>query len=379
LKKEEKKSILVFVGQFYPTYKNGGPLQSISNMLELGWKNHSFKVVTQNNPLWINNSSKEENNYWKEVGNISVYSSHSKFPPRKKIIEAYCDVYYLNSFFSFQYSIMIVLMQKLKLIPQKKIILAPRGEFSAGALSLKRIKKRTFLSLAKSLRIYNNVIWHASTIAEAEGIKKEFGENISVRIALDISNYKLKVPDQIQHKKNKNQLKILFISRISRIKNLKFVIETLNKSMCDFSLDIYGPIEDEKYWLECKRSMGTAIIKKVNYRGVVNNTDIANIYPNYDLLFLPTLGENYGHVIYESLALGVPVLCSDKTPWSRLDEFYAGWNINLNNKDGFIEVIEKLSKLDCTEYEKYKAGCFRYIEDLKNDKKHVLDNLRLFD
>jgi glycosyltransferase involved in cell wall biosynthesis len=117
----------------------------------------------------------------------------------------------------------------------------------------------------------------------------------------------------------------------------------------------------------------------VNYRGVVNNSDIANIYPNYDLLFLPTLGENYGHVIYESLALGVPVLCSDKTPWNRLDEFNAGWSISLKNISRFIEVIENLSKLDSDEYEKYKEGCFRYIEDLKNDKKHIEDNLRLFD
>ena len=378
LKSGTKKSILVFVRQFHPAYKNGGPLQSISNMLELDWENCSFKVITQNEPH-NNNSSKEESNHWKEIGNFSVYSSYSKFPSRKKIIEAKCDMYYLNSFFDFQYSIMIVLMHKLKLIPKKKIILAPRGEFSAGALALKRIKKRIFLSVVKFLRIYNTVIWHASTSLEEEGIKKEFGEDIRVRIALDVSNYKLKVPKQIQHKKNKNHLKILFISRITRIKNLKFVIETLNKARCNFSLDIYGPIEDEKYWQECNRSMSPAITEKVYYKGVVSNNDIAGIYPNYDLLFLPTLGENYGHVIYESLALGVPVLCSDTTPWNRFDAFNAGWSISLNNNSGFIEVIENLIKIDSDAFEKYKAGCFRYIEDLKNDKKHINDNLRLFD
>ncbi len=43
----KKKSILIFIRQFHPAYKNGGPLQSISNMLDLGWENHSFKVITQ--------------------------------------------------------------------------------------------------------------------------------------------------------------------------------------------------------------------------------------------------------------------------------------------------------------------------------------------
>ena len=184
---------------------------------------------------------------------------------------------------------------------------------------------------------------------------------------------------QIQHRKKKDYLKILFISRITRKKNLKFVIETLNKTRCDFSLDIYGPIEDTKYWKECERNINPAIIEKIKYRGVVSNTDIAEIYPNYDLLFFPTLGENFGHVIYESLALGVPVLCSDTTPWNRLDEFNAGWSISLNNNTRFIEIIETLSKMDRDEFEKYKEGCLRYCEDLKNDKKHIDDNLKLFD
>ena len=168
-----KKSILIFIRQFHPAYKNGGPLQSISNMLDLGWENHSFKVITQNERNYNNSSNKEEDKSWKEIGHYRVYSSYSKFPSREKIREAKCDVYYLNSFFDLGYSVIIVLMHKLKLIPQRQIILAPRGEFSAGALSLKRIKKKIFLSLVKFLRIYSSVIWHASTSLEEEEIKND--------------------------------------------------------------------------------------------------------------------------------------------------------------------------------------------------------------
>ena len=35
----------------------------------------------------------------------------------------------------------------------------------------------------------------------------------------------------------------------------------------------------------------------------------------HDLFVFPTLGENFGHVIYESLMCGTPVLVSDNTPW----------------------------------------------------------------
>jgi glycosyltransferase involved in cell wall biosynthesis len=30
----------------------------------------------------------------------------------------------------------------------------------------------------------------------------------------------------------------------------------------------------------------------------------------------PTLGENFGHVIAESLSASCPVICSDQTPWN---------------------------------------------------------------
>ena len=38
------------------------------------------------------------------------------------------------------------------------------------------------------------------------------------------------------------------------------------------------------------------------------------MFQEYDLLFLPTKGENFGHVILESMSAGTPVLISDTTP-----------------------------------------------------------------
>ena len=52
----------------------------------------------------------------------------------------------------------------------KKIIIAPRGEFSKGALSLKSIKKTMYLNLIKLCKIFDNVKWHASSLYEQEEI-----------------------------------------------------------------------------------------------------------------------------------------------------------------------------------------------------------------
>ena len=41
---------------------------------------------------------------------------------------------------------------------------------------------------------------------------------------------------------------------------------------------------------------------------------------DFDLFMLPTLGENFGQAIWESLASSVPMLISDCTPWINLQE-----------------------------------------------------------
>ena len=369
------KSVLVFIGQFYPAYKNGGPLLSISNLLSLGFSKVSFKVITQTNTK--NNSV--DAGCWKELRNFKVFISENYADFRNGIVSSDCNIYYLNSFFDFKYSIAVVVLLRLRLIPKARIILAPRGEFSTGALSIKTLKKRIFLFIVKSLNLYRNIVWHASTELEKGEIQREFGNEAFVKIALDIPLRDLKISPLMVKRKERNRLKIIFISRIVKKKNLKYVIDTLNKVQGDFYLDIYGPIGDVPYWQKCLDSIGPSIKEKINYLGAIDNAKIYTIFPKYDLFFFPTLGENFGHVIYESLALGVPVLCSDTTPWKQFENYNAGWSFSLTNQSRFVKKIEELVALDEIEFEKLRRGCFAYSNDVRNDKKNIEDNLNLFE
>src|SRR5438132_620616 len=56
------------------------------------------------------------------------------------------------------------------------------------------------------------------------------------------------------------------------------------------------------------------------YCGPIPHEQVAGVLSDNDLLYLPTLGENFGHIIVESFAAGCPVLISDCTPgavWSK--------------------------------------------------------------
>src|SRR4029077_14840620 len=83
------------------------------------------------------------------------------------------DVVYLNSFFSTQFSVVAVALRRLYLIPAVPFILAPRGEFSAGALSIKPTKKHAFLSAARAPGLHRGIFWQASSAFEAAEIEHQ--------------------------------------------------------------------------------------------------------------------------------------------------------------------------------------------------------------
>ena len=53
-----------------------------------------------------------------------------------------------------------------------------------------------------------------------------------------------------------------------------------------------------------------------SYRGELAPEAVRSTFARYDMFVFPTQGENFGHVIAESLSASCPVICSDETPWS---------------------------------------------------------------
>src|SRR3546814_15539936 len=60
----------------------------------------------------------------------------------------------------------------------------------------------------------------------------------------------------------------------------------------------------------------------------------------HDIFFLPTFGENYGHVIAEALEAGLRLLICDQTPWRGLAEAGVGHDLPLNQPEAFVTAIE---------------------------------------
>jgi glycosyltransferase involved in cell wall biosynthesis len=68
------------------------------------------------------------------------------------------------------------------------------------------------------------------------------------------------------------------------------------------------------------------------------------LFSNADILVLPSYTENFGMVVVEALAHGVPVIASTGTPWSRLDEMGCGLWVP-NNPKSLATAIQRMDRL----------------------------------
>ncbi|AOL94044.1 Glycosyl transferases group 1 [Porphyrobacter sp. LM 6] len=112
------------------------------------------------------------------------------------------------------------------------------------------------------------------------------------------------------------------------------------------SFTIYGPHEDEDYWALCSAAIARLPANiSVSIRGELPQERVAEVLRSFDLFFLPTLGENFGHSIAEALGAGLRVLISDRTMWRNLEREGVGHDLPLDAPEAFIQAIEDEAKL----------------------------------
>lgn len=385
--KTTKKPIILCLVKFYlPGFKSGGPVRSISNFVEQFGNQYSIRIITSDRDVFDKHpySMKKIDN-WNNIGKAKVFyaskQSKSYIALLKLIKKTPFDFLYLNTFFDVSFAIFPILINKFNLSDSKQIVLAPRGELSKGALSIKRFKKKVFLSIFKKLDFYKKILWQASNYEEVKDIKRELNvEKRCIFIAPNLTG----IPSKKIHLSKKGILKknsifkIIFLSRISPKKNLHFLLKILQEIDVKISLKIYGIIDDELYWKNCKRLIKKLPPKiKVSYEGAINHDLVKTKLNESDLFILPTKGENFGHAIFESLMAGTPVLISNKTPWkNNLGNGIQA--INLSNKKKWILALNYWTKLSKEKIIDYKIASHNYALNYNINSDTYKMNEKLF-
>ncbi|NDK54516.1 glycosyltransferase family 4 protein [Pontibacter fetidus] len=380
----KKKRILITIDWFLPGYKAGGPIQSCANLITHLKDKYEFWVITRDTDYCSDVPYKgiSSDTWTKLEDNVHVfYFSRKGLSPLrlfKLVKDTSADVLFINGIYSLYFSLLPLLFAKA--INKSKIILSGRGMFAPGSINVKSGKKQAFFSIAKKLQLYKGVIFHATNLAEQKDIKAILGEKNAILIAPNLPKQVNDVKST-RRIKEPGKLKLVSVARISPEKNTLFALETLSKyrGEGEITFDIFGPVYNEQYWEKCKeiyKLMPRNV--KVNYYGSLDNNMVAETLQNYHALFMPTKGENFGHIILESLTSGCPVLISDKTPWRGLKTAGVGYDLSLTEVGDFLEAIDDLVQLNAQHFNHMSVKAFEYAKKYINDPAAVEANYKLF-
>lgn len=355
-----KKDILIIMGRYLPGYKDGGPVRSIKNLVDYLGDEYNFKILTCDRDHGdLEQYSNIKVNEWNIVGKAQVYYVTPKgftFKTIKNLANE-SDLVYCCGCFN-DYAINTLILNRFNKI-KAPIIIASMGLFSPKEFQLKYIKKKIFVGTFNLLGMFKNIYWSATSIMEVNEIRQQIRLNNNYFIAEDLPR---KVSsDLIVKEKVENELKVVWISRITPKKNLKGAIDILKHIEGNVEFNIYGSKHTPEYWEECKEELKKLPNNiKWKWNGELNSENVIEVLKNYHVFLFPTLGENYGHVIHEALSAGCACIISNETPWVDFEENGVGYIYNLNEKSKFIEAINKYMLMDTIEFNKIVSNAQQY-------------------
>lgn len=377
-----KRRVLIFIDWFLPGDKAGGPVRSCVNLIAHLGNEFEFSVITRNTDyMSVTPYAKVKSDAWNtlEDGTRVYYISSAQLQPEtimRLLQEENPEVIYLNGIWSQPFTAWPLRARK-KLRSHAKVVVAARGMLAPAAMAIKKTKKRAFLMYAKFTGLFREVVFHATTETEMEQVRQFFGEDAQVLVA---GNLPRKAnAGQTPRTAKASPLRIVSVARIAPEKNTAGALEVLQRVKAQVTADFYGTVYDAAYNERCL-ALAKTLPENVNVRfpGAVDSSEIPALLQRYDLLLLPTLGENFGHIILEAMQAGLPVLISDKTPWRNLAEQKAGWDLPLDDLAKFAKQIDEVAAMAPAAYSIWSEGALKFAGKYTGDQQLLMQSRNLF-
>lgn len=381
--------ILMPVRSYAPGYKAGGPIRSSHALVQRLSARFQFKVITRDRETGDDRPFPEiETCVWSPADQASVFYMTPRGVRPWRLIRVIQktphDLLYLNSFFDPLFTLMPLIARRMGWTPRTPVIITPRGELAAGALSLKRIRKTLYLAMIRFFRSNRGVWWQAGSETERAVIIDalrlcDVTAAARVKVARDLADpfFFSGLPER-RDPKRRGQLRAVFFSRISPIKNLQWAIRRLGAVAGEVSLDVMGPVSDPAYWKSCQAAAAEFPGLSFHSLGPIPHESVLNRLCQYDLFVFPTQGESFGHVILESLMAGCPVLISTATPWQDLEPEQAGWVIPLESPSRFEQTLQRVVEMDEAEHARWREGARRRGLKTLHDDQPAADHADMF-
>ncbi len=206
-------------------------------------------------------------------------------------------------------------------------IISPRGMLEGWSLEYKSLKKKIALSLYQGKDLRTATAFCATSLKEAENIRR-----LGLEQPIAVIPNGIDIPATPLGRDKKENRKALFISRLHPKKGLLDLIEAWRRLKGQarngserWHLTIAGP-DEEGYKARIEAAIRNGKLEKdIDVLGPVYGAEKTALLNEANLFILPTYSENFGNVVAEALAAGVPVITTKGAPWRELETNHCGW------------------------------------------------------
>lgn len=227
--------------------------------------------------------------------------------------------------------------------PKAKLFCSPRGMLTPWSMKYKKWLKQPFWTLLQKPALDRVDCFHVTSEMELEDLRSLGFKQPAVIVPNGIDVPVL--PDEVHRDKT-----IVFLSRIDPKKGLDLLLPAWSKLSSlfpDWQLKIIGPLESN-YAKSVVLQAENLSLKNIEFTGAIHGTDKQQQLSKTSLFVLPTYSENFGIVIAEAMAHGIPVVTTTETPWLELDKKKCGWTIK-PEQDALVSAISLALNLSVNE------------------------------
>lgn len=336
-------NVLQVTPSFYPASQYGGPIYSGYSLC-----NHLAKIPALDLRVLTTDSDGpdridvEQAHAIREGGYQVYYCQRwfgSDFAPgmfaRLPGMIRWADVVHLTAVYS-PPTIPTLLLCKLS---RKPVVWSVRGALQRWQGTTRALPKKIWERLSDSLCDRDRVVLHVTSEDEGRASSERIRNATPVVIPNGVD-----VPaanGERQWRPGK-QLRLLYLGRLHPIKGIENLLRALVQVDTAASLSICG--NGNKQYESSLKSLvrELSLTDRVRFCGPVAGEEKEKQFREADVCVVPSFSENFGMVVAEALATGVPVIASKGAPWSEIERHGCGYWVD-NDTQSLVEAIERIS------------------------------------
>ena len=200
----------------------------------------------------------------------------------------------------------------------KPVVWSPRGALQATQQwqdAPRRGVKVAFERLCQRLRPRDTVL----SVTAAEEAELSVSNLPGIRTAVIPNSIDVPEAPPVRDWRPGGRLRLMFLSRLHPKKGLDLLLTVLARLPEIVTLDVYGS-GAPKYEADLARQVAElGLGRRVAFHGHVAGVAKTQAFAEADIMCLPTHSENFGLVVGEALAHGVPAITTTEAPWSGLE------------------------------------------------------------